>query len=103
MDRIAQFTALVARDPANKTFRFSLAKALLDAGRTAEALPALSACAEAQHDWMMPRILLGKALLTLGRPREARPVLEAALALAIAQDHEEPMAEIQALLVSLTG
>lgn len=50
---------------------------------------------------MMPRILLGKALLATGSPAdraEARLVLRAALDLAVAQDHQDPAAELQALL-----
>ena len=33
MDRIAHFTALLAQNPANTLFRFSLSQALLAAGR----------------------------------------------------------------------
>jgi hypothetical protein len=47
---------------------------------------------------MMPRILLGKLLLRMGRTADARPVLEEALALAVAQDHEEPETELRGLL-----
>ncbi len=101
MDRVAQFTALVERQPDNHLFRFSLAQALLAAGRETEAEPHLRTCAESKADWMLPRILLGKHLLKTGRPDEAKPVLENALQLAIEQDHEDPAAELRAILAGL--
>lgn len=98
MDRVAHFEALVAKQPENELFRFSLAQSLLAAGRPAEAEPHLRYCVEKKPDWMIPRILLGKHLLAIGRQSEARPLLEAALQLAIAQDHEDPATELRALL-----
>lgn len=95
---VERFTGLVAQQPENEMFRFSLAQALLKADRTAEALPHLQLCAEKKSDWMIPRILLGKALLQLGRKAEARPWLELALALAVEQSHEDPERELRALL-----
>lgn len=103
-DRIARFSALVAAQPGNTLFRFSLAQALDAAGHLPEAIEHYQHCAASRADWMMPRILLGKALLRTGSPEDrtaARPVLEEALALAIAQDHEEPAAELTSLLASL--
>jgi len=97
----ARFAALVAAQPENELFRFSLAQALLWEGQDATALEHLELCAARKPDWMMPRILLGKSLLTLGRGREARPWLEAALQLAIAQRHEEPERELRALLAEI--
>lgn len=99
--RSAQFAALVARQPNNELFRFSLAQALLAENRSAEALEHLAECAARKPEWMMPRILLGKALVGLGRKAEAKPWLEAALQLAIAQDHEDPAAELRALLAEI--
>src|SRR5437868_89493 len=102
MSRSEQFARLVAQQPTNELFRFSLAQALLRESRTAEAVEHLVLCAEKKPEWMMPRILLGKALLGLGRRPEAKPWLEAALRLAIAQDHEDPERELRALLSELT-
>jgi predicted Zn-dependent protease len=101
--RSAHFATLVARQPENELFRFSLAQALLAEQRPAEALQHLEACANKKPDWMMPRILLGKALLGLGRPTDAKPWLESALQLAITQDHEDPARELQALLADLAA
>lgn len=98
LPRSAHFAALVAKQPDNELFRFSLAQALLAAGRAAEAESHLRYCIEKKSDWMIPRILLGKHLLATGREAEARPLLEAALQLAIDQDHEDPATELRALL-----
>ncbi len=103
-DRIARFAALVAAQPTNPLFRFSLAQALDAEGRLAEAVEHYRACAAARADWMMPRILLGKLLLRTGEASHraaARLVLEEALALAVAQDHEDPATELRALLATL--
>jgi predicted Zn-dependent protease len=98
MSRSDHFATLVAQQPDNQLFRFSLAQALLNENRPMEAIEHLTACANKKADWMMPRILLGKTLLGLGRKTEARPWLEQALQLAVAQDHDDPAAEMRALL-----
>lgn len=96
--RSAQFAALVAKQPDNELFRFSLAQALLAEMRPADALEHLEFCARRKTDWMMPRILLGKALVSLNRRSEARPWLMDALQLATEQNHEDPERELRALL-----
>jgi len=100
--RAQQFAALVAQQPDNELFRFSLAQALLAENRAADAVPHFETCANKKSDWMMPRILLGKALLGLGRRAEAKPWLEAALKLAVEQTHEDPERELRALLAELS-
>ena len=99
--RLEHFQALVARHPDNELFRFSLAQALVAEQREAEAVPHYEYCAAKKADWMMPRILLGKLLLQLSRRAEAKPMLEAALHLAIEQDHEDPERELRALLTEI--
>lgn len=99
--RSHQFAALVAQQPDNELFRFSLAQALMTENRPDEAIAHFIVCANKKADWMMPRILLGKALLALGRKAEAKPWLEAALQLAIDQTHEDPERELRALLAEL--
>jgi predicted Zn-dependent protease len=99
--RSTHFAALVARQPDNELFRFSLAQALTEEGRGAEAVPHFEFCMLKKTDWMMPRILLGKLLLQLGRRAEAKPVLENALLLAVEQQHEDPERELRALLADL--
>ncbi len=95
---VSRFEALVAGNPENELFRFSLAQALVAAGRAGDAIPHFEFCIAKKADWMMPRILLGKILLQLGRQAEARPLLAAALQLAVEQHHEDPEAELRALL-----
>lgn len=99
--RVDQFQALVSRQPMNELFRFSLAQALMAEGRHAEAAPHFRFCAELRAEWMMPRILLAKCLLNMNLQEEARPLLEAALRLAVAQQHEAPEAEVRGLLRDL--
>ena len=99
--RLEQFQVLAARHPENQLFRFSLAQALEAEGRAEEAVAHYEFCVAAKADWMMPRILLGKILLRLGRREEAGPLLRAALALAVAQHHEDPERELRALLADL--
>lgn len=99
--RVDNFAAMVARQPDNELFRFSLAQALAAEGRTAEAVPHYEICVAKKADWMMPRILLGKVLLQLDRRAEAKPLLAAALQLAVDQHHEDPERELRALLADL--
>ncbi|MDP3070134.1 MAG: tetratricopeptide repeat protein [Opitutaceae bacterium] len=99
--RVEQFQALVAQQPDNELFRFSLAQALVAAGQGEEALPHFAACVEKKADWMMARILMGKLLVQLGRRAEAKPLLEAALNLAVDQHHEDPERELRAMLREL--
>jgi len=101
MDRVAHFTHLVAQQPGNDLFRFSLAQALIGSGRPSEAEPHLRQCVLAKADWMIPRIALGKLLIERGRGQEAKPVLEEALRLAIEQSHEDPETEVRGLLAEL--
>ena len=96
--RVEQFQGLVAQQPENALFRFSLAQALVDEARGVEAIPHFEFCVASKADWMMPRILLGKLLLHSGRRNEAIPLLTDALRLAVEQLHEEPERELRALL-----
>ena len=99
--RVAQFSALVERQPENEMFRFSLAQALVADGRGADAIAHFTVCLAKKPDWMMARILLGKLLLQLGQRAEAKPELQEALRLAIEQNHEDPERELRALLADL--
>lgn len=95
------FRPLVAQDPTNPLFRFSLGQELLKEDATAEAIEHLQLAANSKADWMMPRILLGKAHLALGDRAAGRNAFEDALRLAVAQGHEEPEEELRALLATL--
>lgn len=96
-----RFLPKVEANPNNMLFRFSLGQALYEEGDSAAAIPHLQRCADSRDDWMLPRILLGKALLQHERKPEAKPVLEDALKLAIEQHHEDPAAELRAILEDL--
>jgi predicted Zn-dependent protease len=95
------FAALVAKQPENELFRFSLAQALVAEHRYLDAVEHYKFCVKKKTDWMMPRILLGKLLLELGRGPEARLLLQEALRLAVDQQHEDPERELRALLADL--
>lgn len=101
MKKSERFQEKVSTQPDNMLFRFSLAQALTDEGDLIEAIPHLEACVNSRDDWMLPRILLGKALLATGAVDCAKPILEKALTLAIAQDHNDPAAELRGLLADL--
>jgi Flp pilus assembly protein TadD len=98
MSRSELFRRHVDADPANPLFRFSLGQALFAEGDALGATEHLRIAAASKADWMMPRILLGKCLRAAGDQAGARAVLGEALALAVAQGHEEPEAELRALL-----
>lgn len=96
--RSERFKGLVEKNPDNELFRFSLAQALIHEEKLAEAEPHLRACIEMKSDWMVAHIALGKTLIELGHRDEALPILKAAHRLAVEQEHEEPEAELSALL-----
>ena len=101
MTRSKVFQALVEGDPLNPMFRFSLGQALWQEGAALAACEHLRFAAEAKPDWMMPRILLGKCYLAGENRQQARAVFTEALQLAIAQGHEDPEAELRALLAGI--
>ncbi len=101
MNRVEQFSALVARQPENELFRFSLAQALLAEQRAAEAVSHLEFCVQKRADWMIPRIVLGRTLIGFDRRTEAKQLLKEALRLAVEQNHEDPERDVRALLAEL--
>jgi len=103
MSRSELFRRHVAADPASPLFRFSLGQALWTEGDAAGAIEHLRLAAAFNADWMMPRILLGKSLLAAGDKPAAKVAFADALALAVAQGHEEPEEELRALLATLSA
>jgi predicted Zn-dependent protease len=101
MSRSELFRRHVAADPANALFRFSLGQALHAEGAAAEAVEHLRLAAASKADWIVPRILLGKSLLAVGDKAAAKAAFADALALAVAQGHEEPEEELRLLLATL--
>jgi len=99
--RSETFAPLVARQPDNELFRFSLAQALVAEHRLVDAVEHFKLCIAKKPDWMVARILLGKLYLELGRKPEATIQFQEALKLAVEQAHEDPERELRELLASL--
>lgn len=90
--------ALVERYPDRSPPRFSLGRALHDAGRIAEAEGHYAEAARLQPDLMMAWLHHAECLVELGRPAEARVCATEALRLARVQGHTGPQAEAEDLL-----
>jgi Flp pilus assembly protein TadD len=100
-DRITKARELFARFPTNDLSRYSLAQALFDAGQYAEAAEHLEALCAKKADWMVVHILLGKCRLQTGDAVAAKTLFQHARQLAIAQHHDGPREELDALLAGL--
>lgn len=99
--RIAKWKALVEQNPDNELARYSLASALFDAGRFADAEPHFARALELKSDWVMAYVLRAKCLIRLGRPNDARPLLEKGRAHSLQQKHQNPVDEIDEILAEL--
>lgn len=100
-DPLARQRRLVQQHPDNELGRFSLGKALFDRGEFAEAREHLERALARKPDWMVVQILIGKCDLQSGDVGAARQAFARALELAVAQHHEGPQAELEALLEDL--
>jgi len=100
-DPVQRWQQVVDTQPNNDLARFSLAKALFDAARFADARPHLQQALAKKPDWMVVQILLGKCELALGNPAGAREAFLRARQLAIDQHHEGPLAEMDQALADL--
>ena len=100
-ENVKRWEAMVAAQPTNDLARFSLGKALYDAGRIGEALPHFEQALGRKPDWMVVQILVGKCHLSLGDRTAARGAFERAHRLAIEQQHEGPQMEMEQLLAEL--
>lgn len=98
---ITRHEQMVRQFPQNELARFSLGKALFDAGRFAEAREHLTVALQKKPDWMVVQILIGKCDLALGDKAGAKAAFERALGLALAQHHEGPQAEMEQALAEL--
>jgi len=103
MNGIEKYRKLLEQYPNNELARFSLGKALFDAGRFDEAREQFAFALERKPDWMAVAILMGRCELARGNPAGARAVFERARRLAIEQNHEGPRAELDELLAELGG
>jgi hypothetical protein len=121
--RSARFSDLKARMPASELPRWSLAQALEEAGRHAEAVTEYRQLVALKPDYCLAWLRLGALLGAVApgrtgcgarRPpgggendaaplREAREALAEAIRLARAQGHEAPRVEAARLLAALEG
>ncbi len=98
---IAKYEALLKSRPDDELLRFSLGKALLDAGRIDEAERELRTALAANDDWMIVTMLLAKIAAQKGDKAGAKQMWERGLQLAIDQNHEGPEEECRAELAKL--
>ena len=98
---IAKYEALLKSRPNDELIKFSLGKALLDAGRVDEAEAQLRAALELKPDWMIVTMLLAKIAAQKQDRAAAKALWQKGLELAIAQDHEGPEEECRAELARL--
>jgi predicted Zn-dependent protease len=99
--KIDKFSALVAKHPDSELARFSLGSVLFEADRFAEAEPHFKRALELKDDWVMAYVLRARCLLRMGQADQARPLLERGRSHSIAQHHQGPVDEIDALLAEL--
>ena len=97
-ERILKFGQLVERFPASEVPRFSLAQAYRDAGEFSDAEQAFQQVTELKSDFMLAWIERARCLVALERYDEAQPIAQKGLELAIAQGHQEPKLDCEALL-----
>jgi Flp pilus assembly protein TadD len=98
---IAKYEALLKARPQDELIKFSLGKALLDAGRVEEAEAQLRAALELKPDWMIVTMLLAKIAGQKNDRVEAKALWQKGLELAVAQHHEGPEEECRAELAKL--
>jgi tetratricopeptide (TPR) repeat protein len=87
--------------PQNELFRFSLGKALFDAGDFVGAIEQFEVALARKPDWMVVAILLGRSWQSRGDLKKAREYLELGQRLAREQNHEGPLEETTELLKHL--
>lgn len=100
-DAITRTLKMVEQFPNNELARFSLGKAYFDAGEFTSAREQFEKAIAAKPDWMVVQILIGKCDLALGKKFEAKAAFETARQLAITQNHEGPLAEMEQMLAEL--
>ncbi len=98
---IARYKNLLEQHPDSELARFSLGKAYFDEGRIREAKEQFEFATATKPDWMVAQILLGKCELALDRRTEAKAAFLRAKELAIAQNHQVPLSEMEQLLADL--
>lgn len=100
-EAIARHKKLLEQYPENELARFSLGKAYFDAGQISDAKEQFDRAIAKKPDWMVVQILIGKCELALGNKSAAKDSFERARQLAIQQNHEGPLAEMEQMLAEL--
>jgi tetratricopeptide (TPR) repeat protein len=100
-DAIARYQKLLEQYPDNELARFSLGKAWFDLGQFASAKEQFALALARKPDWMVAQILVGKCELALGDRTSARTAFERARQLALDQNHEGPLEEMNQLLTEI--
>ncbi len=93
----------VQQNPQSELFRFSLGKALFDAGDALGAIEHFEVALAKKPDWMVVAILLGRCWKSKGDIVKARQYWEMGRCLAIEQNHEGPLEDVKALLDGLNA
>jgi Flp pilus assembly protein TadD len=102
-EAINRHRSMVEKFPNNEMARFSLGKALFDAGQFGDAKQQFVAALQKKPDWMVVQILIGKCDLQAGDRVAAKQAFERALQLAIDQNHEGPREEMEQMLAELAA
>jgi tetratricopeptide (TPR) repeat protein len=97
-ETVARYQNMVEQFPDNELARFSLGKAYYDLGQFGDAKEQFELALSRKPDWMAVQILLGKSAVALGQTATAKSAFERARQLAIEQNHEGPLAEVEELL-----
>jgi tetratricopeptide (TPR) repeat protein len=92
---------MVEQSPENELARFSLGKAWFNLGEFAKAKEQFVVALAKKPDWMVVQILIGKCDLSRGDKASAKSAFERARHLAIEQNHEGPLAEMEQALEDL--
>jgi tetratricopeptide (TPR) repeat protein len=97
-DAIERHKKLLEQFPQNELARFSLGKAYFDSGEILKAKEQFEIAIAKKPDWMVVQILIGKCELALNNKSGAKTAFERAKHLAIEQNHEGPLAEMEQML-----
>lgn len=100
-DAIERHKKLLEQYPENELARFSLGKAYFDMGELQQAKDQFEIALAKKPEWMVVQILIGKCDLGLGDKAKAKAAFERAKQLAIEQNHEGPLAEMEGMLADL--
>ena len=97
-ETIERYRKLLEQYPNNELARFSLGKAYFDLEQFADAKREFELALAKKPDWMVVQILIGKCDLAVGNKAAAKGAFEKARQLAIHQNHEGPLAEMNEIL-----